>query len=148
MAGGVGRVGGARPGGVAAALDLLDRARASLLQACQAGSTTDRYLAAHLGALRAAAAVLAARPDGGRATLPHRSVWAHLVALAPELAEWADYFAAAGVRRAAVEAGTVPTRREADDLLRAAETFLMLVAGALGLPVRFREGALAAVGGP
>lgn len=145
---GAGRGGGARPGGVAAALDLLDRARASLLQACRSETTTDRYLAAHLGALRAAAAILAARADGAGAGLPRRTVWAHLAVLTPELAEWADYFAAAGARRAAVEAGTIPTRREADDLLRAAETFLMLVAGALGLPVRLREGALAAVGGP
>ncbi len=138
----------ARSGGIAAALDLLDRSRASLLQACRAGTTTDRYVAAHLGALRAAAALLAARPAGMPRGGVIRTVWAYLAELAPELAEWADYFAMAGVRRSAVEAGAIPLRREADDLLRAAETFLTLVAGALGLPTVAREDALAAVGGP
>jgi hypothetical protein len=48
------------------ALDLLDRSRASLLQACRTGDAGERYVEAHLGALRAAAALLAARsiPNG------------------------------------------------------------------------------------
>ncbi len=47
-------------------LDLLDRSRASLLQACRTGDAGERYVEAHLGALRAAAALLAARsiPNG------------------------------------------------------------------------------------
>ena len=47
-------------------LDLLDRSRASLLQACRTGDAGERYVEAHLGALRAAAALLAARsiPSG------------------------------------------------------------------------------------
>ena len=53
-------------------LDLLDRSRASLLQACRTGDAGERYVEAHLGALRAAAALLAAaasrtaRPVQGR----------------------------------------------------------------------------------
>lgn len=133
-----------------AALDLLDRARATLLQACRAPSCADRFVAAHLGALRLAAALLAARPEAVRRGGPVRTVWAHLSLIAPELSEWADYFALAGARRAAIEAGQVPSRREADDLLRSAETFACLIAAALGLPVdAFEvEAPLAAVGGP
>lgn len=132
-----------------AALDLLDRAQATLLSACRAGSAADRYVAAHLGALRCAAALVAARPSAIPRGAPVRPVWTHLARLAPELTEWADYFALAGTRRAQVEGGATPTRREADDLLRAAETFAALVQGALGLPVAAAStGPLAAVGWP
>ena len=94
-----------------------------------------RYAAAHLAALRAAAAVLAARAR----PVPARrskvtSVWDLLVLVAPELGEWAVFFAGAAVKRAAAEAGIprVVTAREADDLLRAAEEFVTLVEQALG----------------
>lgn len=132
--------------GLGAALELLERAQGTLLESCRADSTTDRYIQAHLGALRAAAALLAVRPRGrGRAI---RTVWSHLGGVAPELAEWGDYFAVCGTRRALVEAGAVPSRREADDLLRSAETFLALVQAALGMPVTCRQTGLAAVGAP
>lgn len=58
-----------------------------------------------------------------------------LTAVAPELAEWADFFAAGARKRAAAEAG-VPaavTPREADDLLRDVESFLAVVETTLGL---------------
>jgi hypothetical protein len=47
------------------ALDLLDRSRSSLLLACRTGDAGERYVEAHLGALRAAAALLAARSVPG-----------------------------------------------------------------------------------
>jgi hypothetical protein len=55
-------------------------------------------------------------------------------AAAPELTEWAEFFAVA------TEQGERPVRpvvnaREADDLLRQAETFVGLVCRCLGLPV-------------
>ena len=52
-----------------------------------------------------------------------------------ELNEWAEYFAASAGKRAAAEAGIprVVTARQADDLLRAAETFVSVVELALGL---------------
>ena len=55
--------------------------------------------------------------------------------VAPELTEWAAFFAAGADRRAALEAGRVEVIpvREADDQLRAAETFAQLVESALGL---------------
>ncbi len=91
----------------------------------------DRFAAAHLAALRGAAAVLAARARPRRAA--RRSAWDLLSGVAPELAEWAAYFAAGSAKRQAVEAG-VPTRisaREADDLVREAAVFLDLVDRAL-----------------
>jgi hypothetical protein len=56
--------------------------------------------------------------------------------VAPELSEWAAFFAAGAPRRAAAEAGRLGavTTREADDLLRDAATFTALVADLLGMP--------------
>jgi hypothetical protein len=150
-------------------LDLLDRSRASLLQACRTGDAGERYVEAHLGALRAAAALLAARsiPNGasgagssgagssgagsasaGRAIRAStsrsrpRSVWELLPRVAPELTEWSAFFAASARRRAAVERGSRITGRESDDLLRQAENFLEIIQDLLGLP---RDAALAPI---
>ena len=124
-----------RPPVSPAARMLLDRSSTGLLQACAARSAAERYVAAHLSALRAAAAVLAVR---GRPTTRGgpRSVWEVLPRVAPELDEWAAYFSATASRRAAVEAGRgeVIAPRDADDLLRDAETFHHVVETALGLP--------------
>lgn len=118
-----------------AALDLLDRAYDGLAAARRATAPGDRYVTAHLSALRAAAAVLAVR---GRPRRPGGTlnVWQVLPRVAPELGEWAAFFAASAPRRAAVEAGRTDavTARDADDLLRDAETFEHLVTGCLGLP--------------
>ncbi|HET7303057.1 MAG TPA: SAV_6107 family HEPN domain-containing protein, partial [Segeticoccus sp.] len=113
----------------------LDRSRASLLAACCSSSADERYVDAHLGALRAAAALLAARRVPGPRSRP-RSVWALLPTVATELAEWATFFEASARRRAAIERGAAPAAcREADDLLRQAEVFHELVQAALGLPM-------------
>ncbi|HYN29583.1 MAG TPA: SAV_6107 family HEPN domain-containing protein, partial [Dermatophilaceae bacterium] len=83
----------------------------------------------------AAAALVATAPARRGAGRPH-DPWTAAAALAPELAEEAAYFAVAGGRRVAVEAGRARVSvREADDLLRAAEGFVDLVAARLGLPV-------------
>ncbi|MGC4895872.1 SAV_6107 family HEPN domain-containing protein [Micromonospora sp. DT31] len=115
---------------------LLVVARAGLAEAARTRPDGLRYAAAHLAALRAAAAVLAARARPAP-TRRHRitSVWVLLAAVAPELDEWAAYFAAGASKRAAAEAGIprVVTAREADDLLRAAEEFVTVVETALGL---------------
>jgi hypothetical protein len=96
-----------------------------------------RYAAAHLAALRAAAAVLAARARPAAPTRRNRvtSVWSLLVLVAPEFGDWASYFALGATKRAAAEAGIprVVTAREADDLLRSAEAFVAQVQAALGL---------------
>jgi L-fucose isomerase-like protein len=111
---------------------LLRLARHGLLEATAAGAPAERYATAHLAALRAAAAVLAcrARPAArtGRRSRP-TSAWVLLAAVAPELGEWAAFFAAGARKRAAAEAGLphAVTAREADDLLRDAERFLLVV---------------------
>ncbi|GMA39802.1 SAV_6107 family HEPN domain-containing protein [Mobilicoccus caccae] len=116
--------------------DLLDRARATLVAAHRSETTNDRYIQAHLATLRSAAAVVAARtPRRSRRGAPMRDTWAVLVLLAPEFTEWADYFALCGARRGALESGQYASPREADDLLRDAETFHGLVLAALGLPL-------------
>jgi hypothetical protein len=115
---------------------LLAIARQGLVEAAQTRPDGLRYAAAHLAALRAAAAMLAAR---ARPSPTRRqrvtSVWTLLVMVAPELTDWANYFATGATKRAAAEAGIprVVSPREADDLLRAAEQFVAVVEVALGL---------------
>ena len=119
------------------ALDLLDAARRDLDAAAVAVVPADRYAAAHRAALHAAAAVLAvrARPDGRRRV---RTAWDLLARVAPEMQEWAAFFAAGAGKRAAAEAGLrrAVSERDADDLLRDAHTFLSVVESALGLAAR------------
>ena len=122
--------------------DLLASARRSLVEARIATTAGERYAAAHLAALRAAAAVLAARtrPGGSRGAAARRrsrvmSVWVVLPQVAPELGEWATFFAAGARKRAAAEAGLdVVSHREADDLVRDADTFLARVCEVLDVP--------------
>lgn len=120
---------------------LLALARRGLVEAASSPLPTERYAAAHLAALRAAAAVLAcrARPvaSGARRSRSGRptSAWVLLADVAPELAEWAGFFAAGAHKRAAAEAGlrSAVTAREADDLVRDAQTFLAVIETTLGL---------------
>jgi hypothetical protein len=118
------------------AADLLALARRGLTEAREQPLDGLRYAGAHLAALRAAAAVLAAwaRPVPGRRGRV-TSVWALLPQIAPELDEWAAYFALSAGKRAAAEAGIprVVSTREADDLVRAAQAFLAEVEAALDL---------------
>jgi hypothetical protein len=117
---------------------LLALARRGLVEAGAAATPGERYAAAHLSALRVAAAVLAcrARPETGpvRRGRP-TSAWVLLSSVAPELAEWAGFFAAGATKRANAEAGlpSAVTAREADDLVRDAEAFLRMVEGSIGL---------------
>jgi SAV_6107-like HEPN len=119
------------------ALALMESARHGLAAAEDEPTAGARYVGAHLAALRAAAAIVAARGEpgtGARRRRP-RSVWELLPQVEPALAEWAAFFAASAAKRAAAEAGLprAATAREADDLLRDASTFLMVAERALGL---------------
>ncbi|MFJ8665815.1 SAV_6107 family HEPN domain-containing protein [Streptomyces sp. NPDC093600] len=128
-----------------AALDLLAKAHAGLDEAATYDVPNERYATAHLAALRTAAAVLAAR--GRPETHPRkrqriRSTWEVLPEIAPELAEWSALFASGAERRARAEAGIAgaASRRDADDLIRAAAMFLRLVERMLALqPVLPRQ---------
>ena len=121
----------------AATHSYLERATESLREAITSSSVPERYAHAHVSALRATAALLAAR---AQPTLPSRrraqkNAWVLLAEVAPELSEWAAFFAAGAGKRAAAEAGLprAVSGREADELLRDAETFLSLAEEALGV---------------
>ncbi|MDF2092348.1 SAV_6107 family HEPN domain-containing protein [Knoellia sp. 3-2P3] len=120
----------------ATTLELVERARADLLQACHTRDVTERYRQSRLGAMRAAAALVSARARGSRPGGP-QSLWELVPAAAPELTEWAEFFAVATARPERLErpARLAVSAREADDLLRQAETFIGLVCRNLGLPV-------------
>jgi hypothetical protein len=114
---------------------LLTHARVTLAQGEQAVDPGERFSLAHLAALRSAAALLAER--GRPATARRRlvSVWVLMETVAPELHDWATFFAAGAPVRAAVEAGALNavTARTADDEVRAAGHFLELVESMLGV---------------
>ena len=106
---------------------LLSLAHEGLYEAAATTSPSRRYALAHLAALRAAAAVLSCRAHESRAR--PTSAWVLLARVAPELTEWAQFFAAGAEKRAVAEAGIAGsvTPREADDLLRDAQSFLQVV---------------------
>ncbi|MEV4070472.1 SAV_6107 family HEPN domain-containing protein [Nonomuraea fuscirosea] len=115
----------------------LTDSRSCLAEATGARTPASRYVAAHLAALRAAAAILAARPrpmEGRRRRL--RSAWELLPEAEPHLAEWAAYFATTADKRAAAEAGMVRriSAADADEILAEAETFVSAVEDILGVP--------------
>ena len=115
---------------------LMESARLGLAASDDEPAEGASYVGAHLAALRAAAAVVAARaePPGARRKRP-QSVWELLPKVEPALREWAAFFAAGAAKRAAAEAGLprAVSPREADDLLRDAGTFVSLAEGALGI---------------
>ncbi|WP_157609953.1 SAV_6107 family HEPN domain-containing protein [Spirillospora albida] len=118
------------------AVGQLHAARMGLAEAAEATSPAVRYVCAHLAALRAAAAVLAAKEplETHRRGRP-RSVWVLLPEAEPALREWAAFFAAGADKRAAAEAGLprAVTPRESDELLHDAEVFVTLVEDTLGI---------------
>jgi hypothetical protein len=120
-----------------AALSCLERSAETLREAMMTTEAPRRYALAHVAALRAAAAVLAARarPVTPRRAARQRNAWVLLADVAPELTEWATFFSAGAAKRAAAEAGSrhAVTVREADDLVRDADRFLAAVEAVLGL---------------
>ena len=117
-------------------VDLLTVARRGLVEAALAETAAARYAAAHLAALRAAAAVLAARARPATRRSGPRSVWTLLPRVAPEFAEWAQFFAAGSAKRSLASAGIAAvSTREADDLLRDADVFCAQVAALLAMPM-------------
>jgi hypothetical protein len=114
----------------------LERAAESLREAITSAGTPERYAHAHVSALRATAALLAARAQpAAPARRRQKNAWVLLAEVAPEFGEWAAFFASGAGKRAAAEAGSrrAVTEREADDLVRDADRFLALVETSLGL---------------
>src|SRR6202012_6761 len=119
-----------------AGLALLRRARQELAEAAAETDTAIRYNGAHLAALRAAAAIVAARGEAGTGARRRRvrPVWELLPQVEPTLAEWAAFFAAGAAKRAAAQAGLPPAApaRGGGGLLRGAATVLTVGERALG----------------
>ncbi|UQX87204.1 SAV_6107 family HEPN domain-containing protein [Jatrophihabitans telluris] len=123
----------------ASVLALLGQAKTTWAEAVLEPQPAEKYRAAHVAALRAAAALLAlrARPTAVVRRRP-TSAWVLLDVVAPELSEWSAYFADSAQRRAAIEAGShsVVNERDADDLLRAAGEFIAIAERMAGqLPI-------------
>jgi len=114
----------------------LQAARQFLAEPAEATHPGVRYSNAHLAALRAAAAVLAAREtvEPPRRGKP-RTAWERLSAAEPLFRDWAAFFAAGAPKRAAAEAGlpNAVTPIEADELCHDAEVFVTLVEDTLGV---------------
>ncbi len=109
-------------------LDDLQRARTTLFAAELTDDPSEKYLAAHLCALRVAAVVLAVRAGDAAPRSGPTDVWTLVARLAPEYAEWAGFFATTARRRNAVrQHQLLVCAREADDLVRDAGAFLALV---------------------
>jgi hypothetical protein len=113
----------------------LVRAAESLGEAVATEDAAVRFANAHVAALRAAAAWLAARAKPAAGKRRSRNAWVLLAATSDEMAGWASYFSAGAAKRAAAEAGaaTAVTRLEADTLVEAADRFLAVVEESLGV---------------
>ncbi len=114
-------------------IDLLSSALNNLEEAIVAQRAGEKYVAAYLSALTAAAALLAAyaQPNTRKPT----SAWVLIAKVVPEFSEWAAFFAAGSGKRSAAAAGLggAVTPRESDDLVREAYEFITLVAEKLGV---------------
>jgi hypothetical protein len=115
------------------ALALLAQAENGLEAAETEDDPAQRFAEAYLAALRAAAALLAMRGRPHRARSRPMSVWTLMSSVAPELREWAAFFASCSATRAAVQAGITRavSTRSADDLVRQSGQFIELVSRAI-----------------
>lgn len=111
------------------AVALLAQAERGLTEAARQSHPAYRFADAYLCALRAAAALLAVRGRPHRGRAKPTSVWTLLSSVAPEMREWAAFFASCSGDRAAVQAGLIDRigPRAADDLSRQAGLFIALV---------------------
>lgn len=116
-------------------MECLHRAARTLRDAMVSTEPGERYALAHVAALQATAGLLGSRARPTGRTARQRNAWVLLERVAPEFGEWARFFAAGAGKRAAAEAGAraAVTAREADDLVRAADSFLAAVEAALGM---------------
>jgi hypothetical protein len=120
----------------AATHSYLERSAESLREAIMCSDVPQRYALAHVSALRATAALLAARAQPMPvARRRQKNAWVLLTEVAPEFNEWALLFSSGAQKRSAAEAGSrrAVSEREADDLVRDADRFLALVETSLGL---------------
>ncbi len=114
--------------------ELLAMARRGLVEAAATRPPGLRFATGHLAALRAAAAVVAARTVPASDATSRVSLWVRCEQVAPELSDWCASFASSAATRAAAEAGVpVPVSAAgADGLCARAAQFVDVVAVLLG----------------
>jgi len=105
----------------AAARALLATCDGELALAAVALDPADRYIAAHLAAVRAASAFIDLLAPAGRRG--KRSVWEQLVAIDSCWVPWAAFFSAGSKLRRAVEMGVPVADSVADEMTAYAEDF-------------------------
>lgn len=114
--------------------ELLTQAWRAIAEAQAAQRAEQRFERASVAAVRAASAVLAGCPERVRGAQA-QSVWTLVARCAPELREWADFFAATTracvLLRSQGDASGGITQRLADDVLRDADRFAHEVRGLL-----------------
>jgi hypothetical protein len=125
------------------AVTLLESARQRLAAGERDTSAARRHVAAHLAALRAAAAVVAAKSEPevfGRRRRP-RSVWELLPRVEPALSGWAAHFAAVAGASKPLGLGRTKavSRRQADKLLGDAKVFVSVVESTLRVAAQQRQ---------
>ncbi len=110
------------------AVALLGQAEHGLTEVGREATPAGRFVASYLSALRAGAAILVAKGRPHRRAARPQSTWTLLTAAAPEVTQWAEYFAAHSAAYAAAQAGI--SRRvgaeAADELRDRAGEFLAL----------------------
>lgn len=109
---------------------LLRRAHAELDSAHTSTSPQERFVLAHMAALRGAAAALAT--SGGTIGSKRRKVqsaWVQLAELSPEWLPWVEYYSASAITRAEIESGQQRELQssQAREAVRAASQFLKAV---------------------
>ncbi|WP_026421495.1 SAV_6107 family HEPN domain-containing protein [Actinokineospora inagensis] len=113
----------------AAAVTLLRQAELGFAAVSPDAAPAHLFTESYLCALRAAAALLSARGRPHRGRAKPTSVWTLMSSVAPEMREWAAFFASCSATRAAVQAG-ITSRvgpRAAEDLHRHVAEFITLV---------------------
>lgn len=112
------------------AASLLTQAGQGLAEVGRESTAVGRFVAAYASALRAGAAILAAKGRPHRRAAKPQSTWTLLAEAAPEVRQWAEYFAAHSTTHAAAQAGI--TRRvsaeSAEELRRRTADFVALAA--------------------
>ena len=126
------------------AYELLARSDAELVAAQLATAPDERFVHAHLAALRAGAALLQVTGRPVRRPAP-RTVWEMVALVAPQLAAWTVFFADGAPVRAAVEAGRQDAAgpERAERTVAAAEDFADAVRSLLVPSTAARQPALA-----
>jgi len=104
----------------AAARALLATCDGELASAAVALDPADRYIAAHVAAVRAASAYLDLHSGGKRGK---GTIWEQLVALDSVWVPWAAFFSAGTKLRSAIEMGVPVAAKVADEMTAYAEDF-------------------------